>query len=130
MNFEEKKDCIINLLYIILLLLMIAILLSIVIKYYTGFSEIEYVWFCSKILTMKKIIKDNKNEKILYDIDDTYLYYIDGSYYLDFLKNATKEGCPNNYKNCGLLDTYGNIFCLKQGVDCPMNEIILDSPSL
>ena len=124
---EKKKNQIQNILYISLHVLMITIFISFIIKYYIGFSEYEYIWFCSKIVTIKKMIKDNnKYEKIFYGYneDGQELKYIDN--YLDFLKNAKKEGCPINYKKCGILDTYGNNFCRPENVRCPINDIKYD----
>ena len=130
---EDKQVYIKLILYISLLVLMIAIFLSIIIKYYIGFSEYEYIWFCSKILTIKKIIrKNNKDDKIYHHIDSQFRKYIisnDNFNYLDLLKNMPKEGDPSNYKKCGIFDTYGNNFFLSKSSDCPMNDIIYDSSS-
>ena len=130
---EDKQVYIKLILYISLLVLMIAIFLSIIIKYYIGFSEYEYIWFCSKILTIKKIIrKNNKDDKIYHHIDSQFRKYIIGNdnfNYLDLLKNMPKEGDPTNYKKCGIFDTYGNNFFLSKSSDCPMNDIIYDSSS-
>ena len=45
--------------FIISFLIMFCIFLVLIIKYYSGFSEYEYIWFCSKILTIKKMIENN-----------------------------------------------------------------------
>ena len=34
--------------------------------------------------------------------------------------------CEQNFKKCGILDTYGNIICLPDTDSCPINEIIID----
>ena len=42
------------------------------------------------------------------------------------LKNSIdniNNNCQNNYKKCGVLDTYNNILCLPEEYNCPMNEI-------
>ena len=116
--------------YIALNVLMMIFFISMIIKYYTGFSEYEYIWFCSKILTMEKIIKkNNEKDQIFSHISQSKKYYFNKVHYLDFLNISRKEGCAKYYKKCGILDTYGNNFCLPEEDDCPMNEMIFDSTS-
>ena len=43
------------------------------------------------------------------------------------MKLITKDGCIENYRQCGILDTYGNRFCYTVHEECPINEIIRDS---
>ena len=108
---------------------MIVIFLAIIIEYYTGFSEYEYVWFCSKILTVRKMIKNN-NKK-----DKIFSHYYNGKeytfvdHYLDFIKRVSEGECLSGYKKCGILDTYGNPFCVAQATNCPVNQMIFDSIS-
>ena len=45
--------------------------------------------------------------------------------YENLLKNS-KEPCENNYKKCGILDTLGNIMCIPESDECPINEVIVD----
>ena len=33
------------------------------------FDEVVYIWFCSKILTIKNILKNNHNENLFYIIE-------------------------------------------------------------
>lgn len=42
---------------------------------------------------------------------------------------AKKEKCEANYKKCGILDTYGNILCIPNNEECPINNILLYSKS-
>ena len=112
-------------LIIALFLYMAAIDISIVIMpddY--GISGYEYVWFCSKILTIKKIINNNNNEIKIYNPVSTF-YYSDNNY-LDYLKLTSEKGCLDNLKKYGILDTYGNNFCFPSYYDCPFNDIIYD----
>lgn len=47
--------------------------------------------------------------------------------YLNLLKNGNivekDQDCPNGKKNCGIIDTLGNILCLDTSLDCPINYI-------
>ena len=87
----------------------------------------EYYWIRSKILTIKKIVYENrynsfpllniisKEESITLDMNYEYL-----------LNHSTKDKCENGFKKCGILDTYGNIMCISSEFPCPINEIIID----
>ena len=126
---ETKINKIKLIINISLNILMIAIFLSIIIKYYIGFSEYEYIWFCSKILTLKKMIKNNnKKDKVLSHYYNSVKYSFNGKY-LDFLKTISKGECISGYRKCGIIDTYGNPFCVPQDINCPVNEMIVDSVS-
>ena len=101
------------------------ILLTITIDFYV--SRNEYIWFCSKILTIKKIIKDNYDNYKIYQTFNNSNYYQGLKYsYYDLLKNSSKNECGENLKQCGILDTYGNKLCLYKDYPCPINEIIID----
>ena len=109
-------------------LLIFGILLALIIKYYYGFSEFKYIWFCSKILTVKKMITKNNNQDIVfshYYNGDTYAFT--KLHYLDYLERIDKNGCLENYKKCGILDTYGNSICFPQSTECPINDMIFES---
>ena len=43
---------------------------------------------------------------------------------LKLVKN--KNGCISNYKPCGILDTYGNVLCIDEFLDCPINRLKVD----
>jgi hypothetical protein len=49
-----------------------------------------------------------------------------GKSYLDFLKTEQiipqNRKCPDNYISCGVIDTLGNLFCVKNGEKCPINK--------
>ena len=49
--------------------------------------------------------------------------------YKKYLERMTKDGCKEDYKKCGILDTYGNSFCLLTSSDCPMNKLKFDYTS-
>ena len=88
----------------------------------------EYVWIASKILTIKQMLTDNlfnnyplksiKSDNNNVKLAQNYEYY---------LKHSSKTICKQNFKKCGILDTYGNIMCIPENDLCPINEIIVDS---
>ena len=45
--------------------------------------------------------------------------------YEELLKHSGKE-CEINYKQCGIMDTLGNIMCIPDEEECPINEKIVD----
>ena len=116
-----------NILLICCYLSSIGIFFTFIVKYYSKSSEKEYIWFCSKILTVQKIVDDNNN------IIKAFTRYKNGTQYIlvegyqRYLQLITKDGCIENYRQCGILDTYGNIFCYNVNAECPVNEIIRDS---
>ena len=81
------------------------------------------IWIGSKILTMKNIMKDNNNNLyplLSYDTNANYKY----SY--SYLLQHSGKYCKVNYKKCGILDTLGNIMCIPESDECPINEVIVD----
>ena len=118
--------------YILILLCYICafgVMLSLIIHYYSDFSPNKYVWMCSKILTVKKIVDNNNSNKVFYKFinKNQKLYKYNYSTILNNSKN--KNECKEGYKKCGILDTYNNSFCLSQSSDCPINKMQHDSIS-
>ena len=70
----------------------------------------------------------DKNYPLL-DIDSNFVFSeLSKDYDYDYLlKHSTKDKCENGFKKCGILDSYDNIMCLKEGEPCPINEIIIDN---
>ena len=57
-------DIIINIILLVIsYFLMLIVFLTLIIKYFSNFSENTYIWFCSKIKTIKNIINKNNNKK-------------------------------------------------------------------
>jgi hypothetical protein len=112
---------------------MFGITLAIIIKYYCGFSEYEYIWFCSKILTVKKMVsKISTIDRVFsnFESGSGERLYFTNLLYVDYLKRIKDDGtCKNGYKTCGILDTYGNKFCLSPATNCPINKMIIDLSS-
>ena len=89
------------------------------------FKKNEYVWISSKILTVKKIIENKKNGQIFYDFfNPPELLFLKYNYE-SLLRHSHKDKCEENYKQCGILDTYGNKFCFNESLPCPVNHILI-----
>ena len=107
------------------------IIASIFITFFCCGNTLKYkqlLWFGSKTLTIQNILKNNLNNsyplKSIQSIENLNST-LDKNY--DYLLNhSTKADCELNYKKCGILDTYGNIMCIKENESCPINEIIID----
>ena len=87
----------------------------------------EKIWICSKILTLKQILLDNMNNifpvKQIYNISNIIKANFSEFNYQYLLEDSTKFECELNYKKCGILDSLGNIMCIPNNEDCPINEI-------
>ena len=105
--------------------IIISCCLIMIIKYdRTGWKR--KIWIGSKILTLNKEIKINNYE--LYPIIDISSNGNIREYnqnYESLLKHSGPN-CEENYKKCGILDTYGNIMCIPSKDECPINDIIVD----
>ncbi len=109
-------------------LIIIGVLLTLIIQYFFLFSTYEYIWISSKILSVNKIVENKKNGEILYGFFDSYVIFLKYNY-ADLLKNSTKDNCQKNFKQCGILDTYGNKLCFNESLPCPINHILVDLKS-
>ena len=123
-----KPRQIVHLLLIISEAIIIACCLFMIIKYNRkGWNR--KIWMGSKILTMKNEMKTNNY--YLYPLFRINRYGENEEYpqnYEYLLKHSGKE-CEKNYKKCGILDTYGNIMCIPNEDECPINDIIIDLSS-
>ena len=89
----------------------------------------KIIWMNSKALTIKQLMKINNNES--YPIRNIY---IDGStthYWENYTSLLAHSGekCEEHYKKCGKLDSLGNIMCIPENDDCPINDIKVDLAS-
>ena len=85
----------------------------------------EKVWFTSKILTIKQIIENNNNTYSLVDISAYGNITYDVNY-LDLLEDSTKNSLNENFKECGILDSIGNIMYIPNSQPCPINDITIN----
>ena len=99
-------------------------------KYFNRTNQYEYAWFCSKIYTIKKMVKENayKIRIFNYFTEDGQIKGLETNYY-DLLKISEPSGCLGKYKQCGILDTFEHKLCIDKDFPCPVNEIIADYAS-
>ena len=119
-------------LFFFLIIFSYAILSGILIAIYCSKSSTEkqkfkYIYYLSKILTIKSIILDNHYSEILDGFTDSGDPLTVPNTYrnlLKLVKNANE--CKSGYKPCGILDTYGNVLCIDEYLECPVNKIKAD----
>ena len=76
------------------------------------------------------IVNNNNNYKVFYNFNNEGGKVIISSLnYLNYMEFLNENGCKEYYKQCGILDTYGNKFCYPREEECPINEIKIDSSS-
>jgi hypothetical protein len=99
-------------------------------NYFTKKNQYEYAWFCSKIYTIKKMVKENayKTQLFNYFTEDGQANGLEANYY-DLLKISEPSGCLGKYKQCGILDTLEHKLCIDKDFPCPVNEIVMDYAS-
>lgn len=90
---------------------------------------------CSSKLPESLLCKNVKEipEENLYNWKDAYLCRSQLQYTnyrdiiqendLNFLVRSSEDLCPNNTRNCGVIDSVSNILCVKREIPCPMNFI-------
>ena len=116
----------------LLLILSEVIIIICLIIYIVAYHKRDWdqiIWIGSKILTAEKIMYDNNFKT--YPILDLYL---DGSekvykYNYSYLLEHSHKPCEENYKKCGILDTLGNIMCIPEKDECPINDVKIDLTS-
>ena len=89
-------------------------------------ARFEDIYFASKILTIKNIVLTNHKSEILLDFSPSGEPIGLTTSYKNFLKLAQNKKCEENYRPCGILDTYGNILCIDESFSCPINKYEVD----
>ena len=90
-------------------------------------SNKKTVYYLSKIATMKSIIYNNHQTNLFYYFESSGEIKYLSINYRKLLKLITKDGkCMEGYRKCGIMDTLGNILCIDELFECPMNKIIID----
>lgn len=108
----------------------LGLMITLVVFRYRDSRKFEYVWICSKIKTIKNIVKENSFDKQIFDSISPKGKVISlSTTYYDLLKLNTESGCKNGYRQCGILDTFGNKLCIDSTYPCPINSIISDLTS-
>ena len=90
-------------------------------------KQFKIVYLCSKLLTIKNIVGSNHNLKIINDFSPSGEPIGLNVGYKILLKLVGDNGCQENYRPCGNLDTIGNILCIDEFLDCPINKMKVDS---
>ena len=106
-----------------------SILISIVISIIVvdkRISKKEFVYYLSKVATMKNIVKINHNSKIFDHFNSDGDLEGITTKYNKLLNLTTSEGCKEGYKKCGILDTLGNTLCIDNNFVCPINKLTVD----
>lgn len=94
-----------------------------------GINKKEKVYYLSKIATVKNIVKTNHQSHIFNDFNkEGNLEGININYQI-LLELITDDGCKKGYKKCGILDSIGNILCIDETFDCPINQLNVDLKS-
>ena len=90
-------------------------------------SKKEMVYYLSKITTVKNIVKANHQSKIFNDFNEEGNLEGININYQRLLELITNNNtCQKGYRKCGVLDTLGNILCIDELFDCPINQIYVD----
>ena len=92
-------------------------------------SKKEIVYYLSKIATVKNIVKINHQSKIFNKFNEEGDLEGINIYYQKLLQLIANDTCIAGYKKCGILDTIGNILCIDEKFDCPINQINVDLKS-
>ena len=108
-----------------------ALLLGILSAIYNAKStekdKFQYIYYMSKIMTIKSIILENHYSEMLVDFSNSGKAITFSNTYRSLLKLVKdKNGCITGYKPCGILDTYGNVLCFDELLDCPINSLKID----
>ena len=127
-------DCSAKLSYSLLLISYIIIFVMIIVILVKGkITEkgyFEMIYYTSKIMTIKNIVLTNHNSEIFNSFSSTGEPSGLSLNYKNLLKLLKQNGeCPENYKPCGILDTLGNLLCIDEYFDCPINKYKVDLTS-
>ena len=90
-------------------------------------DQFQYIYYMSKIMTIKSIIIENHYSEILVDFSNSGKPTTLSTTYRNLLKLVkNKNQCISGYRPCGILDTYGNVLCYDEFLDCPINRLKVD----
>ena len=89
-------------------------------------AQFEAIYYSSKILTIKNIVLTNHKSEILLDFSPSGEPIGLTTSYKNLLKLVKNNKCEENYRPCGILDTYGNLLCIDESFSCPINKYKVD----
>ena len=105
-------------------LLLLGILAAVCHEWSSEEDKFEFIYYMSKILTIKSIIIKSHYSELLDDFSPSGEPTSLSSTYRNLLKlNKNKNECIENYRPCGILDTYGNVLCIEEIIPCPINKM-------
>ena len=105
-------------------LLLLGILSAVYNERYSEKDKFELIYYMSKILTIKNIIINNHYSELLDNFEFSGEPITSPNTYRNYLKLVkNKNNCIENYRPCGLLDTYGNVLCIEEYIPCPVNKM-------
>ena len=123
-----NKQIVFNILLLVSQALLIGILSAIINKIdQSENGNFEFIYYFSKIMTIKNIVANNHNSEIINDFTPSGEASGLTTSYKGFLKLINKDGCIQGYKPCGILDTVGHKLCIDEILDCPINSMKVDS---
>lgn len=124
----EKRNTFFSIPLLVSYGLLIGILIAILIN--NNFSEknqFRNIYYMSKILTIKNMVANNHNSEIIFAFTPSGEASGLTSNYKSYLKLLNKNECIENYKPCGILDTIGHKLCIDETLDCPINNMKVDT---
>ena len=89
-------------------------------------SKKGMVYYLSKIATVKNIVRTNHLSQIFNDFNKEGNLEGININYQRLLELIEDNKCKKGYKQCGILDTIGNILCIDEIFDCPINQLNVD----
>ena len=89
--------------------------------------EDEEKIFIEKMIELFKDKLEDNNQRIfpLISITNSYQTNEYSQNYETLLKQSSNP-CASNLKKCGILDSLGNLMCIPQNEECPINEVLID----
>ena len=123
---REDKKRIIFAICLFSYLLFFGILISIICIKMPESNKLNYVYYLSKILTVKTIVLRSHYSEILDHFSSSGEPHGLSLAYKNYLKLVKNNECEENYRPCGILDTYGNLLCIDELLPCPINKMKVD----
>ena len=109
-----NKQIVFNILIFVSQALLIGILPAIINK--SNLSEndkFEFIYYFSKIMTIKNIVVNNHNSEIINDFTPSGEASGLTTSYKGYLKLINQDGCIQGYKPYGILDIVGHKLCIE-----------------
>ena len=89
-------------------------------------NKLNYVYYLSKILTVKTIVLRRYYSEILEHFSSSGEPHGLSLAYKNYLKLLKNNECEEKYHPWGILDTYGNLLCIDELMPFPINKMKVD----